>query len=110
MRSGISITVSPAARLRLEGVVRDRNAAQKHVWRAAIVLLGADGAGTTKIMRRTGKSKTCVWRWQERFMEEGVEGRRAEGQAAPADLTGIAIQQHDLSIYDAIGDAIGRAA
>ncbi len=34
----------------------------------------------------------------------------AEGQAVPADLTGIAIQQHDLSIYDAIGDAIGRAA
>jgi transposase len=34
---------------------------------------------------------------------------RAEGQAAPADLKGIAIQQHDLSIYDAIGDAIGRA-
>jgi transposase len=30
---------------------------------------------------------------------------RAEGQAAPADLTGIAIQQHDLSIYDAIGRA-----
>ena len=34
----------------------------------------------------------------------------AEGQAVPADLSGIAIQQHDLSIYDAIGDAIGRAA
>ena len=25
-------------------------------------------------MRRTGKSKTCVWRSQERFAEEGVEG------------------------------------
>lgn len=24
-------------------------------------------------MRRTAKSKTCVWRWQERFAEEGVE-------------------------------------
>ena len=24
--------------------------------------------------RRTGKSKTCVWRWQERFMQEGVDG------------------------------------
>jgi hypothetical protein len=24
-------------------------------------------------MRRTGKSKPCVWRWQERFMREGVE-------------------------------------
>src|SRR3984957_16035581 len=25
-------------------------------------------------MRRTGKSKTCVWRWQERFMQAGCEG------------------------------------
>ena len=58
MRTGISITVNRADRLRLEGVVRDRNAAQKHVWRAAIVLLSADGAGTTEIMRRTGKSKS----------------------------------------------------
>lgn len=30
---------------------------------------------------------------------------RAEGQAAPADLTGIAVAQHDLSIYDAVGRA-----
>jgi len=65
MRTGISITVSSEDRFRLEGVVRDRNAAQKHVWRAAIVLLSANGVGTTQIMRRTGKSKTCVWRWQE---------------------------------------------
>ena len=25
-------------------------------------------------MRETGKSKTCVWRWQERFADEGVDG------------------------------------
>ena len=31
-------------------------------------------SGTVEIMRRTGKSKTAVWRWQERFMHEGVEG------------------------------------
>ena len=24
-------------------------------------------------MRRTGKSKTCVWRWQDRFVEEGFD-------------------------------------
>lgn len=30
------------------------------------------GVGTVEIMRRTGKS--CVWRWQERFAEEGFEG------------------------------------
>lgn len=74
MRTGIFITVSLADRLRLEKVVRDGNSAQKHVWRAAIILLSADGVGTAAIMRRTGKSKTTVWRWQERFMEEGVDG------------------------------------
>jgi hypothetical protein len=26
------------------------------------------------MMRRIGKAKTCVWRWQERFMLEGVVG------------------------------------
>ncbi len=74
MRTGISIKVGSSDRLRLEGIVGDRCAAQKHVWRAAIILLSADGVGTHETMRRTGKSKTCVWRWQERFMEEGVDG------------------------------------
>ncbi len=74
MRIGISITVTSADRVRLEAVIRNRNALQKHVWRAAIVLLSAAGIGTNAIMRRTGKSKTCVWRWQERFMREGVDG------------------------------------
>ena len=74
MRAGISINVSAADRKRLQAVVRDRNASQKHAWRAEIVLLSADGVGTNEIMRRTGKSKTCVWRWQERFVREGFDG------------------------------------
>ena len=74
MRTGVSITVSASDRRRLQELVRDRNATQKHAWRAEIVLLSADGLGTSEIMRRTGKSKTCVWRWQERFMQEGFDG------------------------------------
>jgi transposase len=74
MRPGITIELSPADRDRLEALVRDRNAAQKHVWRAEIVLLSADGVGMNEIRRRTGKSKTCVWRWQERFAAEGYDG------------------------------------
>ena len=74
MRTGISFTVSPTDRVRLSALVRDCNAPQKHVWRAAIVLLSCDGIGTVEIMRRTGKSKTCVWRWQERFATEGYDG------------------------------------
>jgi hypothetical protein len=38
------------------------------------VLLTADGLCTVEIMRCTGKSKTCEWRWQERFMATGVDG------------------------------------
>ena len=74
MRSGISITVSSADRQRLEAIVSDPKSAQKHVWRAKIILLTDDGVGTATIMAGSGKSKTCVWRWQERFMEAGVEG------------------------------------
>src|SRR5579864_4930705 len=74
MRTGISISVTTADLDRLRAVVRDRNAPQKHVWRAQIVLLSAEGVGTNAIMRETGKSKTCVWRWQERFAAEGVDG------------------------------------
>ena len=79
MRTGISLTLSPTDRDRLADVIRDRNPPQKHVWRAEIVLLSAEGAGTREIMRRTGKSKTCVWRWQERFAA-GRRRRAAAGQ------------------------------
>src|SRR6266403_1841331 len=74
MRKGISITVTPADRVRLQSIIRDRNSPQKHVWRARIVVLTADGEGTTAITRAVGKGKTVVWRWQERFMQEGIEG------------------------------------
>ena len=73
MRTGISFSVTRADLDRLGALVNDRNAPQKHVWRAQIVLLSAKGAGTNAIMRETGKSKTCVWRWQERFAAEGVD-------------------------------------
>jgi transposase len=74
MRRGILVDVSADDRARLEAVVANRNSPQKHVWRARIVLLTAEGLGTVEIMRRTGKSKTAVWRWQERFMAAGVDG------------------------------------
>jgi hypothetical protein len=66
--------VSSADRARLTAIVADRNSRQEHVWRARIVLMTADGVGTNAIMRQTGKSKVTVWRWQERFMTQGVDG------------------------------------
>jgi len=52
MREGITVEVSEADRGRLEAIVADRNSPQKHVWRARIVLLTADGLGTGEIMRQ----------------------------------------------------------
>jgi transposase len=72
-RDDICIYVSPANRARLEAIVADRNSKAKAVWRARIVLATADGHGTNAIMRLTGRSKPCVWRWQERYAE-GVDG------------------------------------
>src|SRR4030088_585050 len=74
MRAGIVVNVTRADRLRLEAIVADRSAPQKHVWRAKVILVTADGCGTAEIMRRSGKSKPVVWTWQARFMAEGVEG------------------------------------
>jgi len=74
MRIGIKVEVSATDRIQLEAIVADRNAPQKHVWRARIVLLTANGRGTAEIMRQADVSKTAVWRWQERFMTDGVAG------------------------------------
>src|SRR5471032_240978 len=48
MRAGKSLSVSSADLRRVKAVVHDRNAPQQHVWRAEIVLLTADGVGTTR--------------------------------------------------------------
>jgi hypothetical protein len=40
---GITVTIDAADRSRLEAIVGDRNRPQKHVWRAQIILLTADG-------------------------------------------------------------------
>ena len=74
MRTAITVHLNPTDRKRLQVIVDDRNSPQKHVWRARIVLATADGLGTAAIMRTAGVSKTAAWRWQARFLEEGVPG------------------------------------
>jgi transposase len=74
MRKGVEVRLGPGDRERLEAVIGSGNSPQKHVWRARIVLLSADGAGTMAIQRQTGKGKPTIWRWQARFKVEGVDG------------------------------------
>ena len=74
MRGNLGLFVSSADRARLAAIIADRNSPQKHVWRAQVVLLTGDRVGTNEIMRRTGLGKVSVWRWQERYIDEGVDG------------------------------------
>ena len=74
MKKGVEVRIRPGDRERLEAIVGSGNSPQKHVWRARIVLLSADGIGTMAIQRQTGKGKPTIWRWQARFMAEGVDG------------------------------------
>ena len=42
------------------------------------MLATADGCGTSQIMRRADTSKPTVWRWQARYLDEGVAGLRRD--------------------------------
>jgi transposase len=74
MEAARSIRLSPEDRARLDGWVAGRNTPQKLVWRARIVLMWADGAGVTAIVRATDKTKKTAYRWRDRYIERGVEG------------------------------------
>jgi transposase len=107
MRTGISVVVSPSDRLRLEAVVGDRNTRQKHVWRCRIVLLTADGAGTSTIMRVAGVSKTAVWRWQERFMASGVDGLLRD-KTRPSRIAPLGAEAIELVVALTLTDPPGE--
>jgi len=77
-RDNICLYLGPADRSELQALITNRNTPRKLVWRAEIVLATADGQGTFAIMRRTGMSKPTVWRWQERYLDEGVAGLKRD--------------------------------
>ena len=108
MREGITVAVGAADRARLEAIVADRNSRQKHVWRARIVLLTADGLGTSEIMRQAGISKVTVWRWQERFMRAGVEGLLRD-KTRPARIPSLPASVHEHTVALTLGDPPGEA-
>jgi hypothetical protein len=74
MRAEVCIWISFADRAELESWTADRNAPQKLVWRSRLVRLSAAGHGTMSIVRALGQSKPSVWRWQERYLAQGIGG------------------------------------
>ena len=98
-----SIWLSPEDRARLDGWVADRNTPQKLVWRSRIVLMWADGAGVTAIVRALGKTKKTAYRWRARYIERGIEGLRRDasrpGRKKPLSAAMIA-RVVDLTVHE----------
>jgi transposase len=74
MAQTICVIVSASDKERLEAIVADRNRPQKHVERARVVLASAGGGPVQRVAALLGVSRPMVWRWQQRFAEEGTDG------------------------------------
>ncbi len=74
MSQTVCILLDEADRVRLTEIVGDRSRPLKHVLRARIVLLSADRLPVLEVAKQAGVSRPAVWRWQQRFGEEGVDG------------------------------------
>ena len=73
-RDDICLHVNTYDAVRLRKLLADRNTPRKVIWRIEVVLATGAGHGTNETMRLTGLSKPSVWRWQERYLDEGVDG------------------------------------
>ena len=74
MAQTVSIILSDEDRQRLGVIACDRSCSLKHIQRAKIVLHSAERLPVLEVARCAGVSRPAVWRWQQRYAEEGVDG------------------------------------
>ena len=74
MAQTVCVRLDEAATARLTALATDRSCPLKHILRARIVLLSGERLTVQEIARQAGVSRPAVWRWQQRYAEEGVEG------------------------------------
>ena len=74
MAQTVCVILGADDRERLAAIIGDRRRPLKHVQRARIVLLSADRLPALEVARRIGVSRPAVWRWQQRYGEEGIDG------------------------------------
>jgi hypothetical protein len=72
MAQTVNVIVPPEDRERLLAIASDRNRRLKHIQRARIILFSAERLPVLEVARRACASRPAVWRWQQRYGEEGV--------------------------------------
>jgi transposase len=86
MAQTVCVIVSASDRERLEAIASDRNRRQKHAERARVVLASRAGEPVQRVAARLDVSRPMVWRWQQRFAEEGAEGLLRDKTRQPGKL------------------------
>jgi transposase len=74
MAQTVNVIVPAEDRERLLAIIGDRNRPLKHVQRAKIILSSAERLPVVEVARQAGLSRPAVWRWQQRYGEQGVDG------------------------------------
>src|ERR1700712_2228529 len=74
MAQTLCVLLDNATQSALATIAGDRSRPLKHILRARIVLLSSERLSVQDVARQAGVSRPAVWRWQQRFAEEGVEG------------------------------------
>jgi transposase len=83
MAQTVCVLLSALDRMRLEAIATDRNRSRKHVERARVVLASANGRPVQQVAIEVDVSRPMVWRWQQRFAEDGPEGLLRDKTRSP---------------------------
>ena len=74
MAQTVCVLLNALERHRLEAIALDRNQPGKYIERARVVLASTNGRPVQQVATELDVSRPMVWRWQQRFAEEGAEG------------------------------------
>ena len=70
----VELVLSDEERDQLESWSRRRTSAQALATRSRVVLAAAEGLTNSEIAQRLGVSRTTVWTWRSRFVEDRLDG------------------------------------
>ena len=74
MAQTVCVLLSTSDRSRLEAIASDRNQPRKYIERALAVLASVERRLVRRVATEVAVSRPMVWRWQQRFAEEGPDG------------------------------------
>jgi transposase len=100
IRDAVVVRLKPEERVVLEAQVRAPTTEQRHVFRARIVLLAAEGRSTRSIAREIGTMPRTVSGWRGRFARQGLAGLADKVRPGPAPKYGAETGRRILALLD----------